>query len=58
MGLSPADRIALARELLEGTGRVVARDVPRRTDPVFGDRANGFNEGWNACRSEMLEPNR
>lgn len=47
----PADRIALARELLEGTGKVVAEPIDRRhtTTPV-----DGYNAGWNACRAAML----
>ena len=47
----PADRIALARELLEGTGRVVASDPGKRftTTPV-----DGYNAGWNAARAAML----
>lgn len=42
------DRIALARELLAGTGRVVARDVPGSVicDPWW--------MGWDACRQAML----
>lgn len=58
------DRIALARELLEGTGRVVARDVAaiegvgelmvadndRMRHAMVAARA----AGWNACRAAML----
>lgn len=47
----PADRIALARELLAGTGRVVAREVAiiaaKDTPPLFV-------MGWNAARAAML----
>jgi hypothetical protein len=55
LGLSQSDRIALARELLAGTGRVVARDVGVMAyaddlDPAI----NGHCDGWNACRTAML----
>jgi len=43
------DRIALARELLAGTGLVVAWDVGAVR--VLGDGG----VGWNACRRAMLE---
>ena len=43
------DRIALARELLEGTGRVVARDVDA---PEIA--TSWFAGGWVACRATML----
>lgn len=51
LDMPPADRIALARELLEGTGRVVASDPGKRftTTPV-----DGYNAGWNAARAAML----
>ena len=49
-----ADRIALARELLAGTGRVVARDVgPARMEGVF-DYDHGRMDGWNECHAAML----
>jgi hypothetical protein len=44
-------RIALARELLAGTGRVVARDV-EEYGPEYDDATRG---GWNACRAAMME---
>jgi hypothetical protein len=44
------ERIALARALLAGTGRVVARDAGGR-DGVEGD---DWDDGWNACRAAML----
>ncbi len=47
--IPPADRIALARELLEGTGRVVARDVEA---PEVA--TSWFAGGWAACRATML----
>lgn len=61
----PVDiRIALARELLEGTGRVVARDVAKEDDSrwVGGEMslressafAIGRMQGHNACRAAML----
>lgn len=40
-------RVALARELLAGTGRVVARDLGTIEDSEHG-------QGWNACRAAML----
>ena len=47
------DRIALARELLAGTGRVVAKDVGK-----WHPQANGVlsvsAKGWNGCRAAML----
>jgi len=42
------ERIALARALLAGTGRVVAREV---ACPFNDTRAV---TGWNACRAAML----
>lgn len=56
------DRIGLARELLAGTGRVVAREVrpypdeveytpPLMANPDF----EWWMGGWNACRAAMLE---
>lgn len=47
--MPPPDRIALARELLEGTGRVVARDVDA---PEIA--TSWFAGGWVACRATML----
>lgn len=68
LSMPPADRIALARELLAGTGRVVARDVDaidlellQKTE-VEAAEARGHKHyvgrilGWNACRAAMLEP--
>ena len=46
----PADRIALARELLAGTGRCVAREVGAW--PVAGHKQHA--DGWNACRAAMM----
>jgi len=48
------DRIALARELLAGTGLVVAKDVGELpAASVQGSVA--VVETWNACRAAMLE---
>ena len=47
-------RIALARELLEGTGRVVARDVGEKLVPQWRQDAC-LADGWNACRAAMLK---
>lgn len=51
-----ADRIVLARELLEGTGRVVARDVGEMQTPGdrWDDAAWARQESHNACRAAML----
>ena len=49
-----ADRIALARELLAGTGRVVARDVGRSVYKSSTEYDDGNRNGWNACRAAML----
>ena len=49
LAMPPADRIALTRELLEGTGRVVARDVDA---PEIA--TSWFAGGWVACRATML----
>lgn len=51
LAMPPADRIALARELLKGTQRVVAEPIDRRhtTTPV-----DGYNAGWNAALAAML----
>jgi hypothetical protein len=54
--ISPTDRIALARELLKGTGRVVARDVPAAIIPEHPLMQNVQAVGWNACRAAMLAP--
>ena len=48
----PADRIALARELLEGTGRVVAREV--EAQPAYLPPNSALMLGWNAARAAML----
>ena len=48
LAMPAPDRIALARELLEGTGRVVARDVP------VSNKAEPWWSGWNACRGSMM----
>lgn len=58
-------RIALARELLKGTGRVVAREVEKHHERQwiagrFSFREAcaqdlGRDEGWNACRAAMME---
>ena len=63
LAMPPADRIALARELLAGTGRVVARDpgecgareilivpVPGVASPF----KRGFLTGFKTCRAAML----
>ena len=47
MSRPPADRIALARELLEGTGRVVSWEM--------GKRDRNAQAAWNTARSAMLE---
>lgn len=49
-------RIALAREMLKGTGRVVARDVGLKPHDDWGDIITDARaDGWNACRAAMLE---
>ena len=48
----PADRIALARELLAGTGRVVAREV--EAQPAYLPPNSALMLGWNAARAAML----
>lgn len=48
------DRIALARELLAGTGRVVARDVGEKLVPGWRQDAC-LAQGWNECRAAMLK---
>ncbi len=54
LAMPASDRIALARELLAGTGRVVARDVgPARMEGVF-DYDHGRMDGWNECHAAML----
>ena len=57
LSLPPADRIALARELLQGTGRVVARDVGEWPDKraQLSDAQGYYRAAWNACRAKMLE---
>jgi hypothetical protein len=49
LAMPTPDRIALARELLAGTGRVVARDVGPELDCGLE-----FETGWNACRAAMM----
>jgi len=54
LAMPPADRIALARELLP-EGFVVARDVGNVPVDVPDDPGREvFNAGWNACRAAML----
>ena len=56
LAMPASDRIALARELLAGTGRVVARDAFILTSDAMGG-AHGvelYCNGWNACRAAML----
>ena len=61
-GMLDADRIALARELLAGTGRVVAKDVAFRETRSVGVISGGivdaitstYDNGWNAARAAML----
>jgi hypothetical protein len=61
LAMPPADRIALARELLAGTGRVVAREVRRveREDAPEPNQIDGDDDawvnGWNACRAAMMQ---
>lgn len=62
IAMPAADRIALARELLEGTGRVVAKNC-EEADVINSPRPEvltihllaAFNGGWNAARAAMLE---
>jgi hypothetical protein len=55
LSMPSADRIALARELLEGTGMVVARDVgPWDVGPVGFAGHKKRADGWNACRAAMM----
>jgi hypothetical protein len=54
LAMPTPDRIALARELLAGTGRVVARDVEELLAYLPANSA--LLLGWNACRAAMLEP--
>lgn len=50
--LPPADRIALARELLP-PGFVVARDMP---EEIIGlPHPEDYRRGWNAYRAAMME---
>lgn len=51
-----ADRIAFARELLAGTGRVDARDVGQRISYRRPREPLNYQDGWNACRAAMLAP--
>jgi hypothetical protein len=58
LAMPAPDRIALARELLAGTGRVVARNVPLLNSDLFDGASNDakpFRNGWNACRAAMME---
>ena len=51
----PADRIALARELLEGTGKVVAREMEMfAEDRGQSPFERGFDAGWNEAVDAML----
>jgi hypothetical protein len=52
LAMPPADRIALARELLAGTGRVVAREVEVMPDEPGYER---LADGWNAALAAMLD---
>lgn len=54
LAMPASDRIALARELLAGTGRVVARDVGRSVYKSSTEYDDGNRNGWNACRAAML----
>ncbi len=47
-------RIALARELLAGTGWVVARDVGESDDTGPNATTAAMVHGWNACRAAMM----
>lgn len=65
-----SDRIELVRELLAGTGWVVAVTTPETVPWRYGDAwdgiqdaateealdalCNGYADGWNACRAAML----
>jgi hypothetical protein len=51
---SEADRLALARELLAGTGRVVARVPDAQPVGDVDDTGYDWNDGWNACRAAMM----
>ena len=42
LAMPASDRIALARELLAGTGRVVARDVARGEDMITPEPRGGW----------------
>lgn len=64
LAMPDADRIALARELLAGTGRVVARDVAHLEgtgELMVADNKRMAEAmrwarlaGWNTCRAAML----
>lgn len=54
LAMPDPDRIALARELLAGTGRVVARDVGEKLVPGWRQDAC-LAQGWNECRAAMLK---
>ncbi len=52
--MSALDRIARARELLAGTGRVVAKEVCVGDDPNDNPTAAAWARGWDACRAAMM----
>lgn len=60
--MPPADRIAMARELLQGTGKCVARDVGdsdgnaclNPNAGAYDGTEPAYAHGWNACRAKML----
>lgn len=55
LAMPPADRVALARELLEGTGKVVAREVEMfAEDRGQSPFERGFDAGWNEAIDAML----
>ena len=55
LAMPPADRIALARELLEGTQRVVAREMEMfAEDRGQSPFERGFDAGWNEAGAAML----
>lgn len=56
LAMPAPDRIALALELLAGTGRCVARevgDIPLVRPRQLGE-SEAHDRGWNACRAAML----
>jgi hypothetical protein len=54
LAMPPTNRIALARELLANTGRVVAREVGESDDTGPNATTAAMVHGWNACRAAML----